>query len=424
MSAATSWTSWPSIPGRRGARHRRGPLARRPRLRPAGGDGRPSKAGEDPGGCVRAARARRASRTVQCCRACRCGSTSWSWSRATGSATTGTRCERVGAAVWRRRRLGPAATGPGVGHRRNGRSAGPARPSACARESTASSATGGVGQGSPALTVHGAGTGRGPARQGRGATTGREAQIGGAAGAAGGEGRHGLEPDPCYTPARSGFARAARSIARATRRGAHTRTVPTGTVPAPDIARDRPPATRSAEERTEQEVAHRAVRLDAAAAGGRSPLRPPDPPLESQDAPVHLCRAQRDPHHRPRPDRPAPGRRAGVRPRDGRPGRPGPLRGHQEAGPGAGRPGGHARQPAVRQQALAGRDADQLRDDQEADRPPRAARGAPAERRLRADDEEGSCEADRGDGQAPGHARRDAQDEAPAGRHLHRRPAS
>ena len=53
-----------------------------------------------------------------------------------------------------------------------------------------------------------------------------------------------------------------------------------------------------------------AVRLDAPAAGGRRPLRPPDAPLEPQDAPVHLRGAQRDPHHRPRPDRQPPRRRA------------------------------------------------------------------------------------------------------------------
>ena len=33
------------------------------------------------------------------------------------------------------------------------------------------------------------------------------------------------------------------------------------------------------------------------------PLRPPDEALEPEDAPVHLRRAQRHPHHRPRPDR-------------------------------------------------------------------------------------------------------------------------
>ena len=51
-------------------------------------------------------------------------------------------------------------------------------------------------------------------------------------------------------------------------------------------------------------------------------------------------------------------------------------------------------------------------DHQEAHGPARAARGAPGRRRLRADDQEGSREADRGDDQAPGHARRHAQDEA------------
>ena len=37
---------------------------------------------------------------------------------------------------------------------------------------------------------------------------------------------------------------------------------------------------------------------------GRRSLRPPDPALEPQDAPVHLRRALRDPHHRP-PEDPA-----------------------------------------------------------------------------------------------------------------------
>ena len=35
------------------------------------------------------------------------------------------------------------------------------------------------------------------------------------------------------------------------------------------------------------------------AAGGRSPLRPPDTPLASEDAPLHLRRARRHLHHRP-----------------------------------------------------------------------------------------------------------------------------
>ena len=40
-------------------------------------------------------------------------------------------------------------------------------------------------------------------------------------------------------------------------------------------------------------------RHDEAAAGGRCPLRPPDPPLEPEDEAVHLRRAQRHLHHRP-----------------------------------------------------------------------------------------------------------------------------
>src|SRR5439155_17158416 len=58
-----------------------------------------------------------------------------------------------------------------------------------------------------------------------------------------------------------------------------------------------PPATRSS---TREEVHVR--RLHARAAGGRGPLRPPDPPLESQDAPLHLHGAGRDLHHRPPAD--------------------------------------------------------------------------------------------------------------------------
>ena len=41
------------------------------------------------------------------------------------------------------------------------------------------------------------------------------------------------------------------------------------------------------------------------AAGGRRPFRPPDAPMEPQDAPLHLRRARRDPHHRPPEDRAA-----------------------------------------------------------------------------------------------------------------------
>ena len=47
----------------------------------------------------------------------------------------------------------------------------------------------------------------------------------------------------------------------------------------------------------------RVRRLHEGASGGRGPLRPPDPPLEPEDAQVHLHRAWRHLHHRPPADR-------------------------------------------------------------------------------------------------------------------------
>ena len=164
----------------------------------------------------------------------------------------------------------------------------------------------------------------------------------------------------CYTPRRSGSPvpgephPTARPRHRA-RRSSHADRPDRGGAGATNgIPRPRPsPATRSAEERTEQEVAHRAVRFDAAAARGRSPLRPPDPPLESQDAPVHLRGAQRDPHHRPRPDRPASGRGARGRARHRGARRPGAVRRDEEAGAGADR-GRRRREPTCRTSTSAG----------------------------------------------------------------------
>ena len=109
--------------------------------------------------------------------------------------------------------------------------------------------------------------------------------------------------------------------------------------------------------------------------------------------------------------------------RDRRPRRERAVRRHQEAGAGAGRCRRRSAPAAVRQQALARRHADQLRDHQEAHRPARPARGPAARRRLRPAAQEGGRAADRGAEQAPAHARRHPQDEAPAGRDLHRRPA-
>ena len=195
------------------------------RIRPARGDRRPPQARRAFEPVRTACSIAGPCRTARRCRGCRCASTSWSWNRTAGCATTARRSDRL---------RGPASEQP-VLHSR------PARGSARANH-------------------------------------------------------------PPAPQARSTHAD------RSDRDGAGQATMAS-----------RPPATRSAEERTEQEVAHRAVRFDAPAARGRRPLRPPDPPLEPQDAPVHLRGAQRDPHHRPRPDRPAPGRRPRVRPRDRRP---------------------------------------------------------------------------------------------------------
>ena len=60
------------------------------------------------------------------------------------------------------------------------------------------------------------------------------------------------------------------------------------------------PATRQQQGST---LGHR--RRHQGAAGGRRPFRPPDAPMEPQDAPLHLRRARRDPHHRPPEDRAA-----------------------------------------------------------------------------------------------------------------------
>ena len=79
---------------------------------------------------------------------------------------------------------------------------------------------------------------------------------------------------------------------------------------------------------------------------------------------------------------------------------------------------------ALRQPALAGRHAHQLRDHPEAARPARAARGSPAERRVRAPHEEGGQPPHRRDEQARADPRRHPQDAPPAGRDVRHRPAA
>ena len=96
------------------------------------------------------------------------------------------------------------------------------------------------------------------------------------------------------------------------------------------------------------------------AAGGRRPFRPPDAPLASEDAPLHLRRARRHLHHRPDADGRA--ARAGARVRRGPrvQRRRDPLRRHQEAGQGHDQGGRRGGRHALRERALARRPADEL----------------------------------------------------------------
>ena len=127
-----------------------------------------------------------------------------------------------------------------------------------------------------------------------------------------------------------------------------------------------------------------------AAAGGRSPLRSPDPALEPEDEAVHLRRAQRDLHHRPAADPGAHRHRLPVRAQHRRGRRHRPVRRHEEAGPGADPEAGRPRRNSpVRELPLARRDAHQLPDRARPRREAARARAAGRDRRDRADDQEG-----------------------------------
>ena len=103
--------------------------------------------------------------------------------------------------------------------------------------------------------------------------------------------------------------------------------------------------------------------LHARASGGRSPFRPPDPPLEPEDEAIHLRRARRHLHHRPAADAGAARRGVRVRAQPRRARRHDPVRRHQEAGAGRRRRAGEARRHAVRVEPLARRPAHELEDD-------------------------------------------------------------
>ncbi len=164
-------------------------------------------------------------------------------------------------------------------------------------------------------------------------------------------------------------------------------------------------------------------RHHARAPGGRSPLRPPDPPLEPEDEALHLHGARRHLHHRPPADARAARGGARLRAEPGEPRRLDALRRHEEAEPGRGRRARGAREDALRQPPLARRPAHELAHDLEPDRAP--ARAAPAEgggparaaARQGADHDARRAREARGE---PGRRRRHAQ---AAGRRLHRRPA-
>ena len=162
---------------------------------------------------------------------------------------------------------------------------------------------------------------------------------------------------------------------------------------------------------------------DEGPAGGRRPLRPPDQALEPEDEGVHLRRAQRHLHHRPRQDRQAVPRRPKSSSRRWRPKADDPLRGHQAPGAGCGRRGSAALRHVLRQPALARRAADQLHDHPAQPRPPARPRGDGDRRPLRHAVEEGDRAQREGEAQAPEEPRRHPQDGPAARRGLRRRHA-
>ena len=163
-------------------------------------------------------------------------------------------------------------------------------------------------------------------------------------------------------------------------------------------------------------------RLHARAAGGRSSLRPPDPPLESKDAPLHLHGAGRHLHHRPAADPRLDRAGCGLRAQRVRARRLDPVRGHQEAMPGLDRRGGCARRHAVREPPLARRPAHQLADHLGAHCAPARAAAPPRRGPARASALEGAHLDDERAREARRQPGRRRRHEVRARRGLRRRP--
>ena len=151
------------------------------------------------------------------------------------------------------------------------------------------------------------------------------------------------------------------------------------------------------------------------AARGRGSLRPPDQPVEPQDARLHLHVARSCPHHRPGQDPADAGRGLRLRPRAGVRRPEGALRRHQEAGPGRHRGGLRPHRSALRGASVDGRDAHQLLGHPASAQA--AHRAALDERagRLRADERQGGQRQQGRSGTAGAQLRRDGRDEAPPG---------
>ena len=171
-------------------------------------------------------------------------------------------------------------------------------------------------------------------------------------------------------------------------------------------------------------------RLHEGAPGGRSAFRPPDAPLEPEDAALHLHRAvrrarrpRRHLHHRPPADAgTAPGG-ARLRAQPRRAPRRDPVRRHEEAGAGRRQGARDARRHAVRLQPLARRAAHELAHDRRPHRVPPRAAAAEDGRPARAAPRQGAHRDGERAREARGEPRRRRGHEAPAGRGVHRRPA-